>query len=277
LICGVLKLITTYRLQMFFGAGKIACIYIATFYYFNLPATGKNMKQDKLTEPTINAAKPGATQIKLTDGGGLYLLVHSNGSKYWRFDFRFEGKQKSSSLGVWPEVSLVEARSRRNEAKLKIREGINPIQEKKKKSAQQHEQVWKKENYEERSGPELQQVDQKLGQKQTPQSTGKPTQDAVNLLKSNIYPELGEKPVSEINKQDVTAILKNVYGSRKEVIQIIWNIYPNYPVVQLAVLFILLFVIIDFLPALGTTSLYFIITVCVTVGRDLWIENKQQY
>jgi len=235
------------------------------------------MKQDKLTESAIKEAKPGAKQFKLSDGGGLYLLVHSNGSKYWRFDFRFEGKQKSSSLGVWPEVSLVEARYRRNEAKLKIKEGINPLQEKKKKSAQQHEQVWKKENSEEHSGPELQQVDHKPRQKQTPQSTGKPTQDAVNLLKSNIYPELVEKPVSEINKQDVTAILKNVYGSRKEVIQIIWNIYPNYPVVQLAVLFILLFVTIDFLPALVTTSLYFIITVCVTVGRDLWIDNKQQY
>jgi len=264
-------------LQRFFVAGKITGINIATFYYYNLPATGKNMKQDKLTGTAIKEAKPGAKQFKLSDGGGLYLLVHSNGSKYWRFDFRFEGKQKSSSLGVWPEVSLVEARSRRNEAKLKIREGINPIQEKKKKSAQQHEQVWKKENSEERNGPELQQVDQKSGHKQTPQSTGKPTRDAVNLLKSNIYPELGEKPVSEINKQDMTAILKNVYGSRKEVIQIIWNIYPNYPVVQLAVLFILLFVTIDFLPALVTTSLYFIITVCVTVGRDLWIENKQQY
>lgn len=264
-------------MQRFFVAGKITGINIATFYYYNLPATGKNMKQDKLTGTAIKEAKPGAKQFKLSDGGGLYLLVHSNGSKYWRFDFRFEGKQKSSSLGVWPEVSLVEARSRRNEAKLKIREGINPIQEKKKKSAQQHEQVWKKENSEERNGPELQQVDQKPGQKNTSQSTGKPTRDAVNLLKSNIYPELGEKPVSEINKQDVTAILKNVYGSRKEVIQIIWNIYPNYPVVQLAVLFILLFVTIDFLPALVTTSLYFIITVCVTVGRDLWIENKQQY
>ena len=145
------------------------------------------------------------------------------------------------------------------------------------KSSQQRQQVWKKENSEERSGPELQQVDQNPGQEKIPQSVGKPPRDAVNLLKSNIYPELGEKPVSEINKQDVTAILKNVYSSRKEVIQIIWNIYPNYPVVQLAVLFILLFVTIDFLPALVTTSLYFIITVCVTVGRDLWIDNKQQY
>ena len=234
------------------------------------------MKQEKLTESAIKDAKPGAKQFKLSDGGGLYLLVHSNGSKYWRFDFRFEGKQKSSSLGVWPEVSLTKARFRRNEAKLKIKEGINPIKEKKKKSAQQNEQGWKKGNYEGRITSELQQVIQKLGQKQTTQSTGKTTRDAVNLLKSNIYPELGEKPVSEINKQDLTAILKNVYDSRKELIQIIWDIYPNYPVVQLMVLFILLFVTIDFLPALFTTSLYFIITVCVTVGRDLWIENKQQ-
>ena len=85
------------------------------------------MKQEKLTESAIKDAKPGAKQFKLSDGGGLYLLVHSNGSKYWRFDFRFEGKQKSSSLGVWPEVSLTEARFRRNEAKLKIKEGINSI------------------------------------------------------------------------------------------------------------------------------------------------------
>jgi len=48
-----LKLITTYRLQRFFSAGKIAGIYIATFYYYNLPVTGKNMKQDKLTESAI--------------------------------------------------------------------------------------------------------------------------------------------------------------------------------------------------------------------------------
>ena len=235
------------------------------------------MKQDKLTESAIKEANPGAKQFKLSDGGGLYLLVHSNGSKYWRFDFRFEGKQKSSSLGVWPEVSLVEARSRRNEAKSKIRDGVNPIQEKKDKAALQLEQGLKKEKTKEAEVSILHHVAQVTEQQEALQSTIKPTVDAVNLLKSNIYPELGEKPVSEINKQDMKAILKNVYGSRNEVIQIIWNIYPNYPVVQLAVLFILLFVTIDFLPALVTTSLYFIITVCVTVGRDLWIENKQQF
>ena len=67
----------------------------------------------------------------MSDGGGLYLLVHPNGSKYWRFDFRFGGKQKSSSLGVWPGVTLAEARKIRNSYKKKINEGVNPIEERK--------------------------------------------------------------------------------------------------------------------------------------------------
>jgi hypothetical protein len=61
---------------MFFHGGKNAGINIASYY--NLPATGKNMKQDKLTKSAIKEAKPGAKQFKLSDGGGLYLLVHSN-------------------------------------------------------------------------------------------------------------------------------------------------------------------------------------------------------
>ncbi len=91
------------------------------------------MAKNKLTESLVKEARPAARQFKLSDGGGLYLLVHSNGSKYWRFDFRFDGKQKSSSLGVWPEVTLAQARLKRNEAKRKISEGVNPIEEKKAK------------------------------------------------------------------------------------------------------------------------------------------------
>ena len=100
------------------------------------------MKQDKLTESAVKKVEPKTKQFKLSDGGGLYLLVHSNGSKYWRFDFRFDGKQKSSSLGVWPEVSLAVARTKRDQAKRKIKEGVNPIQEKKEKKSLQREQVY---------------------------------------------------------------------------------------------------------------------------------------
>ena len=234
------------------------------------------MKQDKLTESVVKQAKPTAKQFKLSDGGGLYLLVHSNGSKYWRFDFRFEGRQKSSSLGVWPEVSLAEARSRRNEAKSKIRDGVNPIQEKKEKATQQLEQNWTKEKSQESGASILQQVAQDTEQKETPQSEVTKTLDAVNLFKSKIFSELGNKSLSEIDKQDVSEIIKNVYTSRKEIFQIIWNTYPNYPVLHLGVLFILLFVSLDFFPALVTTIVYFCITVCITVGYDLWIEKKHE-
>tara|TARA_Y100001949_G_scaffold60508_1_gene51243 strand:+ start:48 stop:740 length:693 start_codon:yes stop_codon:yes gene_type:complete len=230
------------------------------------------MAKDKLTESAVKEALPAARQFKLSDGGGLYLLVHSNGSKYWRFDFRFDGKQKSSSLGVWPEVTLAQARLKRNEAKRKISEGVNPIEEKKEKIAIRLEQVQEQGREEQRKAAESEKVSQEWDKRQSLQWTGKRTKDAVNSLKSHVFLDLGEKHISDISKQDVTAILKNIYKDKKELFKIIWDIYPGYPVVHLGVLFIILFVSMDFLSALATTILYFIITVCVTAGFDLWNE-----
>ena len=79
---------------------------------------------DNLTELTIKQAKPGIKQYKLFDGGGMFLLVHPNGSKYWRMKFSFESKSKLASFGVWPDVSLKDAREKRYEAKKKIKDGI---------------------------------------------------------------------------------------------------------------------------------------------------------
>ena len=232
------------------------------------------MKRNKLTESAVKKAEPKTKQFKLSDGGGLYLLVHTNGSKYWRFDFRFDGKQKSSSLGVWPEVTLAEARTKRDQAKSKIKEGVNPIKAKKEKKTQLFEQIQEKPKAEHLELPIPQQISQQEEIQQAPQATEKNAKSAVTLLKSHIYPELGEKPVSEIGKDDVTAMLKNAYWSRKEVFQIIWDIYPDYPLVQFGVLFILLFAAMDFISALLTTSLYLIITVCITIGINVWNDNS---
>ena len=232
------------------------------------------MKRNKLTESAVKKAEPKTKQFKLSDGGGLYLLVHTNGSKYWRFDFRFDGKQKSSSLGVWPEVTLAEARTKRDQAKSKIKEGVNPIKAKKEKKTQLFEQIQEKPKAEHLELPIPQQISQQEEIQQAPQATEKNAKSAVTLLKSHIYPELGEKPVSELGKDDVTAMLKNAYWSRKEVFQIIWDIYPDYPLVQFGVLFILLFAAMDFISALLTTSLYLIITVCITIGINVWNDNS---
>ena len=69
-----------------------------------------------LTDPAIRTAKPAEKPYKLSDAGGLYLEVHPNGSKYWRLKYRHAGKEKRLALGVYPGVSLKDAREKRDAA-----------------------------------------------------------------------------------------------------------------------------------------------------------------
>lgn len=79
-----------------------------------------------LTNTAVKGAKPRDKQWKLSDGGGLHLLVHPNGSKYWRLKFHFAGKEKVLALGIYPEVSLAEARVLQRDAKTLLRSGSDP-------------------------------------------------------------------------------------------------------------------------------------------------------
>ena len=78
----------------------------------------------KLTDTAIRTAKPKEKPWKLTDGGGLYLLVNPTGGKLWRLKYRFEGKEKRISLGVYPAVSLKEARLKALDAKAYLLDGL---------------------------------------------------------------------------------------------------------------------------------------------------------
>ncbi|MCV5244992.1 Arm DNA-binding domain-containing protein, partial [Escherichia coli] len=70
-----------------------------------------------LTEVKVRNAKPTEKPVKLTDGDGMHLLVHPTGSKYWRLQYRFSGKQKMLALGVYPEVFFADAATRGNYAR----------------------------------------------------------------------------------------------------------------------------------------------------------------
>ena len=78
------------------------------------------------TNTKIKAAKPRTRDFKMTDGGGMYLLVKVNGSKYWRLDYRFRGKRNTLALGIYPTVSLKDAREKRREAKIHLENDRNP-------------------------------------------------------------------------------------------------------------------------------------------------------
>ena len=82
--------------------------------------------ENALTDRKIVNAKTSAKQFKLFDGKGLFLLIHSNGSKYFRWDYSFEGKRKTLALGVYPETTLKQAREERLEAHKLLREGKAP-------------------------------------------------------------------------------------------------------------------------------------------------------
>ncbi|EZB86601.1 tyrosine-type recombinase/integrase [Escherichia coli] len=86
-----------------------------------------------LTDAKIRAAKPTDKAYKLTDGAGMFLLVHPNGSRYWRLRYRILGKEKTLALVVYPEVSLSEARTKRDEARKLISEGVDPCEQKRAK------------------------------------------------------------------------------------------------------------------------------------------------
>jgi hypothetical protein len=80
-----------------------------------------------LNDMQIRRAKPEDKPYTLGDGQGLSLLIEPNGSKSWRFRYRFAGKPKMISLGVYPTITLADARSRRDEARKLVAEGKNLV------------------------------------------------------------------------------------------------------------------------------------------------------
>lgn len=77
----------------------------------------------KLSATKVKQARPKSTNFKLFDGNGLYLLVHANGSKYWRYDYQFSHKRKTLALGIYLSISLADARTAHQNARELLKMG----------------------------------------------------------------------------------------------------------------------------------------------------------
>jgi len=167
---------------------------------------------NQLTELSIKQAKPKKKQYKLTDGEGMYLRVYPNGSKYWQLQFWFEGKQKILSFGVWPDISLKEARDKRFVAKKIIKEGINPIEEKK-EILKSHNFIQEEEKLRETTTFNM--VAKEWFSRQSLQWTERHTRGVLSSLNMHVYPDLGEMPISSILKQDIISTLRKLEAEGK--------------------------------------------------------------
>src|ERR1700689_3890453 len=81
-----------------------------------------------LTDAQVRSLKPKEAPYKVSDSGGLFLLIQPNGSRLWRMAYRFHRKQRAAAFGIYPDVSLAEARTRRDETPLQLRAGEDPAE-----------------------------------------------------------------------------------------------------------------------------------------------------
>ena len=158
---------------------------------------------NKLTE--LACKKANAVGKKLTDGNGMYLLVHKNGSKYWRMDYRFEGKRKTLALGVWPETTLTKAREMRDQARILIQDKIDPLEQKKKLNRirfEDHQRTFAL-------------LTEEWMKRQTSRWTEKHTSDVKRSLENHVFPDLGDRPINEIQRSEVLQVLRKLEGVNK--------------------------------------------------------------
>ena len=167
---------------------------------------------NQLTELSIKQAKPKEKQYKLTDGEGMYLRVYPNGSKYWQLQYWFDGKQKILSIGVWPDISLKDARDKRYEAKKKIKEGTNPLDEKK-EILKSLDFIQEKEKL--RESTTFQKVAEEWISRKSIEWTERHSRGVKSSLSMHAYPDLGEKPISTISKQDIISTLRKLEAEGK--------------------------------------------------------------
>ncbi|CAM3914259.1 Integrase [Rahnella bruchi] len=153
-----------------------------------------------LSDVKVRTAKPEAKAYKLTDGDGMVLLVHPNGSKYWRLRYRFDGKEKMLALGIYPEVTLADARARRDEARKQLANGIDPSDKKKTDKIEQAETRTFKE-----VAIEWHATNKKWSKDHSNR--------VLKTLEDNLFPSIGKCNITELKTRDLLAPIKAVEKS----------------------------------------------------------------
>jgi integrase len=148
-----------------------------------------------LSDTAVRNAKPKDKPYKLSDEKGLYLLVASVG-KYWRFDYRFAGKRKTLALGVYPDVSLKEARERRDEARKLIAQGVDPSAQRKATKTVLAET--------------FEAIAREWLAKFSPSWTPEHAERITRRFERDVFPWIGTRPIREVAAPELLTVLRRI-------------------------------------------------------------------
>ncbi|MDR5855980.1 integrase arm-type DNA-binding domain-containing protein [Caballeronia sp. LZ062] len=153
-----------------------------------------------LTDVNVRNAKPRDKLYRLFDERGMYLEISTTGGKWWRLKYRFGGKEKRLSLGVYPDVGLKEARDRRDEARKLLAKGVDPSIERKVQKAATIE----------RAANSFEAVAREWFARQAPGWAASHSDKIMGRLEKDVFPWLGGRPIAEIKPPEVLAVLRRV-------------------------------------------------------------------
>ena len=170
------------------------------------------MAKELLTDVTVRNAKPIDKDLRLNDGSGLYLLLKSNGAKWWRFDYTINGKRKTLSLGTYPFTTLKYVRNKADEARNYVANGIDPSDTRKTVKAQQ--QVTAENTKRLDAGLPLIDSFQALAlewfDKKMLDKSESHQKRTKGLLERDIFAWLGNRPIVEIKAPELLEVLRRI-------------------------------------------------------------------
>lgn len=164
------------------------------------PTSKPTSKGKPLTDKAISNAKPGPKPIKLFDGRGLFLLVTPAGGKWWRLKYRHDGKEKLLSLGVYPDVSLKDARDRCDAARKQLADGIDPSVNRKAQKSLREQQA----------ANSFETVSREWYEKHSPGWVPSHGDRIIRRLERDIFPHIGKRPISEIAAPELLEVIRRI-------------------------------------------------------------------
>lgn len=154
----------------------------------------------KLTDIAVKGTKPGKNLKKLSDGAGLALLIHPNGSKYWTYRYRYLGKEKSLALGIYPEVTLAEARAKLIDARKLVSDGQDPSEARR---AIKRQAMISADN-------SFEVIAREWMAAKSPAWTPRYTEFLNNRLEKDLFPKLGSRPIKDIGAPELLSVVRHI-------------------------------------------------------------------